>query len=139
MKTLATLFVGLFVGTASVYFWTADEKGSVMAAEKDKGPLLVHNVYFSLNESTPETREKLVASCHKYLSGHQGVVFYAAGTLSDLDRPVNDREFDVALHFVFKQKADHDRYQEAPMHLQFIEENKDNWSKVWVFDSVVEQ
>ena len=97
--------------------------------------LLVHNVYFSLQDSTPENRKKLVAACDKYLSDHPGTAFYAAGTPADLSRPVNDRDFDVALHVIFKDRAAHDAYQTAPKHLQFIEENKDDWAKVRVFDS----
>jgi len=97
--------------------------------------LLVHNVYFTLKEPTDENRKKLVAACDKYLSGHPGTVFYAAGTLADLDRPVNDRDFDVGLHVIFKDRAAHDAYQTAPKHLQFIEENKPHWAKVRVFDS----
>jgi hypothetical protein len=56
----------------------------------------------------------------------------------ELDRPVNDRDFDVALHMVFDGKASHDKYQEAPRHKQFIEEQQKNWKKVRVFDSWVE-
>lgn len=97
--------------------------------------LLVHNVYFTLKEPTDENRKKLVAACHKYLSGHPGTVFYAAGTLADLDRPVNDRDFDVGLHVIFEDRAAHDAYQTAPKHLKFIEENKADWAKVRVFDS----
>lgn len=97
--------------------------------------LLVHNVYFSLNESTPANRQKLVEACKKYLSDHSGTVFFAAGTVADLDRPVNDRDFDVGLHVIFKDRASHDAYQVAPTHLKFIEENKATWKKVRVFDS----
>ena len=35
----------------------------------------------------------------------------------------------------FATKADHDRYQDAPRHQQFIAENKANWKQVRVFDS----
>ena len=52
---------------------------------------------------------------------------------------VNDKEFDVALHIYFKDKAAHDQYQDAPRHKQFIQENMANWSKVRVFDSYVEK
>jgi hypothetical protein len=97
--------------------------------------LLVHNVYFSLKESNDANRKKLVAACDKYLSDHPGTVFYAAGTVSDLDRSVNDRDWDVGLHVIFKDRASHDAYQDAPKHLKFIEENKDAWAKVRVFDT----
>jgi hypothetical protein len=109
-------------------------------AQQKEGTLLSHDVYFSLKDNSPEAKKKLVAACKKYLSGHQGEVFFAAGTLAEsLKREVNDLQFDVALHLVFKDMASHDKYQEAKRHQQFIDENKDNWKKVRVFDSIVER
>jgi len=101
--------------------------------------MLAHNVYFELKDKSEESKRKLVAACKKYLVDHPGVVFFGCGVLQvELDRPVNDRDFDVALHVVFDTKASHDLYQEAPLHLKFIEENRDGWAKVRVFDSNVE-
>ena len=101
--------------------------------------MLAHNVYFTLKDKSATSRNNLVAACKKYLVNHPGVVFFACGTLQeDLDRPVNDRDFDVALHVVFDSKASHDVYQVAPLHVQFVEENRDRWAKVRVFDSTVE-
>ena len=102
------------------------------------GPMVVHNVFFTLHDGSPAARQKLVEACKKYLSGHPGEVYFSAGVLCDsLTRPVNDREFDVGLHVVFRSMADHDVYQQDPRHLQFIEENKPTWKKVRVFDSEV--
>jgi hypothetical protein len=101
--------------------------------------MLAHNVYFTLKDRSEASRTKLVAACKKYLPGHPGIVFFACGTLQpDLDRPVNDREFDVALHIVFDPKAAHDAYQDAPLHHTFVAENRDGWARVRVFDSDVE-
>ena len=100
--------------------------------------MLAHNVYFTLNDNSATAVEALVAACKKYLADHPGVVFFAAGSLqAELDRPVNDRGFDVALHVVFDSLASHNLYQDAPTHLQFIAENKPNWKLVRVFDSNV--
>lgn len=100
--------------------------------------MLSHDVYFTLKDKSDEARQRLVAACQKYLKGHQGTVRFSAGTIAgDLQREVNDRDFDVALHVLFKTKADHDRYQEHPRHKQFIQENQANWAKVRVFDSYV--
>jgi hypothetical protein len=102
--------------------------------------LLVHNVYFTLKDNAGPARDRLVQSCHHYLVPHPGIVFFACGTRAgDLQRPVNDRDFDVSLHIVFEDRAAHDRYQNAALHRQFIEENKDNWKKVRVFDSVADR
>jgi hypothetical protein len=102
--------------------------------------LLAHNVYFTLHDSSPATRAKLVQACRKYLTGHPGTIFFAAGVREEsLQRPVNDRTFDVGLHIIFATKVDHDAYQVHPRHEHFIEENKADWKQVRVFDSVVEQ
>jgi hypothetical protein len=95
-----------------------------------------HMVFFQLKDNSPEAKAKLVAACNKHLSGHEGTVYYSAGTRAEeFTREVNDQEFDVALHLVFKDKAAHDTYQEHARHKQFIEENRANWKKVRVFDS----
>lgn len=107
-------------------------------AAAGKGGMIAHDVYFTLKDNSAAAKDKLVAACKKYLTKHPGEVFFAAGTLAeDLNRPVNDRDWDVALHIVFADRGAHDKYQDAPRHKQFIDENKDNWKKVRVFDSVV--
>ncbi len=99
-------------------------------------PMLSHVVFFTLIDNSEATRTALVESCKKYLSDHPGTVSFGVGTrVPDLKRPVNDLEFDVALHVVFQTRADHDRYQKADKHTAFIEENKDNWQASRVFDS----
>ena len=109
------------------------------AAEEARPRMHAHNVYFSLNDPSEAARRKLVEACRKHLWGHPGTVSFAAGTLAeDCKRPVNDRDFDVAMHLVFKDKAAHDEYQKAARHQTFIEENQSNWKKVRVFDSSVE-
>ena len=61
--------------------------------------MLAHNVYFTLKDRSDGREAKLVAACKAHLTGHPGVVFFACGTLAQgLDRPVNVRDFDVALH-----------------------------------------
>ena len=101
---------------------------------------LAHMVFFKLKDSTPEGRVKLVAACKKYLSKHEGTVYFSAGVIAEeFQRDVNDRDFDVALHVVFESKEAHDTYQTHERHLKFIDENKDTWAKVRVFDSYVEE
>src|SRR5262245_15639528 len=133
------LFVGLLTLVIGVLAFALGARTETTAAGV-KGLMISHDVYFSLKDNSPEAKKKLVAACKKYLSKHPGEVFFAAGTLAEgLDRPVNDRDFDVALHIVFQDRKAHDQYQEAKRHQQFIDENKDNWKKVRVFDSEVQQ
>jgi hypothetical protein len=102
--------------------------------------LLAHNVFFSLHDRSPAARERLVRACRTLLAPHAGVVFFACGPLDEgLNREVNDRDFDVGLHIVFTDRAAHDAYQATPAHLRFIAENKADWKRVRVFDSLVER
>jgi hypothetical protein len=99
---------------------------------------LAHNVFFKLKDPTPANVQALVDACHKYLNVQPGIVFFAAGPCCrELDRPVNDRDWDVGLHLVFDTKASHDAYQDDATHNKFIDENKPTWAGVRVFDSYV--
>lgn len=101
--------------------------------------MLAHNVFFLLKDRSDEAKRKLIAAAKTHLTNHPGTRFFACGTLAEeLDRPVNDREFDVALHLVFDSMESHNLYQDAPRHHQFVNENRDNWATVRVFDSMVE-
>ncbi len=127
MRTAAQLAIATFLLAV----------GTAWAVGAEKAPkMLSHDVYFTLKNDSPKAKEALVAGCKKFLSEHKGIVWFAAGALvEEHDREVNDRDFDVALHIVFKDKASHDTYQEADSHHKFIEEYNENWESVRVFDS----
>ena len=98
--------------------------------------MLAHIVFFKLKDRSEARIADLIAASKKYLNPHAGVVFFAVGARNrDLARPVNDAEFDVALHVIFADRAAHDVYQEHPLHKQFIAEQQGHWEKVRVFDS----
>ena len=100
---------------------------------------LAHIVYFTLHENSPEKVEQLLAACQHYLTGHEGTIYFSVGTLvEDLEREVNQRDFDVALHVIFADRQSHDLYQVSERHQDFIASNRDNWSQVRVFDSYLE-
>ncbi len=108
-------------------------RGEAAPAE---GAMIGHMVFFTLNDNAPAKVQELVSACNKYLSKHPGEVYFSTGPrAAEFNRDVNVQDWDVALHIVFKTKADHDRYQDAPRHKQFIEENRANWKQVRVFDS----
>jgi hypothetical protein len=111
---------------------------AIAAAPQPQQPMLSHNVFFKLKDPSPANKQKLVAACQQYLSDHPGTVFFAAGVVAnEFDREVNVRDFDVALHVVFTGKDAHDQYQNAPKHERFIQENREGWQSVRVFDSWV--
>jgi amidohydrolase len=102
-----------------------------------KDEAIAHMVYFKLKDSTPESKQKLLEGCKKYLSKHEGVIFFAAGLRGEeFKREVNDLDWDVGLHIVFANKAAHDKYQDHPDHTKFRDSIKDTITKVRVFDTV---
>ena len=134
MKPL--LCCGVIVALAAYAGLVAEDKAVPEKASSEGN--IAHMVYFQLKDNSSSERDKLVAACKKYLDGHEGTVYFSVGTLAeDFKRDVNVRDWDVALHLVFKNKAAHDKYQDHPRHTQFIEENKANWKQVRVFDAVV--
>jgi len=97
--------------------------------------MLGHYVFFKLHDASPEAAKDLIHSAETLLAQNEGIVFLAAGTRTeDLTRVVNDTQFDVGLQIVFSDRSAHDRYQQAAEHLEFIENNKGNWSNIRVFD-----
>jgi hypothetical protein len=97
---------------------------------------LVHAVYFTLRDATPTRIEQLVRACHEHLAGHAGERFFAAGPRApEYERPVNARDFHVALLVVFGDRAAHDAYQVSERHRRFIAEQQEHWATVRVCDS----
>ena len=50
------------------------------------------------------------------------------------ERPVTDKSWDYALSLRFATVADHDAYQDAPAHHEFVARFKERWAKVLVMD-----
>ena len=133
MRHKIPILGGLLAAAAVAMTAPLGNRATGAAAE---GPQVAHMVYFKLKDNSGAARAKLVAACKLYLTGHEGTVSFATGTLAgDLKREVNDLNFDVSLHLVFASKAAHDKYQDHPRHQKFIEEHQENWEKVRVFDS----
>jgi hypothetical protein len=109
--------------------------GMSRAHDEGKRPL-AHMVMFTLKDRSPEARAKFVKSCHKYLKDHEGTTHFSVGTIAeDVVEPVSDRDFDVALHLIFESKEAEAKYIEHERHTKFVEENKDQFARVRVFDS----
>ena len=104
------------------------------------GPRLAHMVFFTLNDHSKESRAKFVAGCEKYLTGHEGAQSFSVGVFADdVDEgAVSVKDFDVALHVVFQDKAAKEKYLVNPRHKAFVEEFRASFAKVRVFDSYLE-
>ncbi len=108
-----------------------------MAGEIKITGTLVHHVYFWLKEPKNEAHKKqLLKGLNELLKvetikmSHIG---FPAGTES---RDVVDHSYSVSYMLMFDNQAGQDAYQIDPIHLKFVDENKDLWSKVIVYDAI---
>ena len=120
--------------------WQRPSRGGIdsLCISKE-GHVHLHNVFFTLKDSSREKQEALVQGCLRYLKQTPGVVVFSVGTRSEACvRDVNDLGFHVALTVLFENQEAHDRYQKAENHNRFVEVFKDNWAGARVFDSAVQ-
>ena len=126
------LFLFLVIAVIFITAGCSESLTKNVGSERD----MVHDVYFALNDNSSESAEKLMNDCYKYLSSHDGIVYFAAGPrVEKSKRDVNVQDWDVSLHIVFKNKEYQDKYQASDDHHKFIDENNENWKSVRVFDS----
>ncbi|AMV37733.1 Dabb family protein [Planctomyces sp. SH-PL62] len=103
---------------------------------KADGPALAHMVFFTLKDHSPEAVDAFVKDCEKYLTKHEGVVYFSVGKRAeDVEEPPSVKDFDVALHVVFAAKEHRDTYLASPRHDDFVAAIKTKLDKVRVFDS----
>lgn len=102
-------------------------------------PAVGHMVFFELKEKSADNKKKLVDECYKYLKDHEGVLYFSAGgRAEDIKEGPSAKDWDVALHIIFKDKKSLETYAKHPQHLKFIAENKDSWKGVKVYDSLID-
>ncbi len=133
-----TLLGGVFGLVLGLVAFGAMHAFSNASPEDKADKSIAHCVYFTLKDATAETKAKLVADCKKFLSKPEGSLAFAAGVRDEeIKSQVNDKEFDVALMLVFKDKESFDKYAASEPHKKFIADNVSNWKSVRVFDARV--
>ncbi len=95
-----------------------------------------HHVYFWLNDGFKDE-----AARREFEEGMEALL--GIGTIgggmwgrpaATPERPVTEKSWDYALSLKFGTVADHDAYQDAPAHHEFVERFKERWAKVMVMD-----
>jgi hypothetical protein len=98
--------------------------------------MFIHHVYFWLkNANSDEDRRKLIGGLEK-LTKVKTIKMFHIGKPADTNRDVIDTSYSISWMLVFENKEDQESYQVDPIHLKFVEECKDLWQKVVVYDSV---
>ena len=99
---------------------------------------LVHTVYFWFRDDATAQGIAEFKESLQLLGTIESIDHYYFGPPADTDsRGVVDNTFGICLNVFFQDIAAHDAYQVDPIHLGFIEKCKDLWTKVIVYDNVI--
>ncbi|MEK6152195.1 Dabb family protein [Flavobacteriaceae bacterium 3-367] len=103
---------------------------------KDFDPAFAHTVYFWLKQPDNQAdRQKFEASLQRFLDNSKYAKTNFIGTPPKASRDVVDGSFTYSLIVTFASAQAQEGYQNEEAHLRFIEECKDLWTKVIVYDS----
>jgi hypothetical protein len=106
------------------------------ANELRKPGAFMHVVYFWLKSPDDrDERRQFLDNVKTFTRQVKQIRSLHIGVPADTDRPVIDRTYTFSLVVSFKNKADHDAYQEHPAHVKFVEDTQHLWIKVLVYDS----
>ena len=128
---------GLALISALPFSGRASSNTSLAGMEKGKkleGPF-VHMVFFWLKDDEEKTRKKFVSELRAFIDNVDMIRRSHIGTPADTDREVIDNTYSYSLVTSFDSRAEHDLYQEHPLHQKFIDNAASLWTKVLVYDS----
>lgn len=124
---LTLVLIGLAVNTSF-----AQSKNEM----KTFDPAFAHVVYFWFKDPDNKAdRVKFEASLKKFLKNSEFAKTNFIGTPPVSTREVVDDSYTYALIVTFESAEAQEGYQKEESHLTFIEECKDLWEKVIVYDS----
>ena len=98
--------------------------------------MLVHTVFFWLKDDlSEEDRQDFLKGLQTLQQIEHAERIHVGTPAATEPRPVIDRSYDFGLSVICQNVAQHDLYQEDPIHLTFVEQNSQYWEKVLVYDA----
>ncbi len=96
-----------------------------------------HVVYFWLNDpENASQKRQFLANLNEFIENMDIIPDSHIGIPAETPRDVVDNSYQFCLNLGFENKAQHDIYQDHPMHKKFIEKSAHLWKRVLVYDSV---
>ncbi len=96
----------------------------------------IHHVFFWLKEPANKLHQKQLIDGLQKLSKVSTIKTFHIGKPAATDRNVIDTTYSISWMLTFTTAAEQDRYQTDPIHLNFVKECEQLWSKVVVYDCV---
>ena len=98
----------------------------------------VHTVFFWMKEDLSEDEARFFEEGMEKLGRTPSIHSYRWGKPAGTPRDVVDNSYSYAWIVDFLSTEDQDAYQVDPVHLQFVEDCKGLWTKVQVYDTILE-
>jgi Stress responsive A/B Barrel Domain len=107
------------------------------ATHKGEMPF-VHHVFFWLKDAKNKKDHAQLLAALKGLGKIEYIKLAHIGSpsVNDFDKPVTDASYSFSVMLMFNSKAEEEKYLVHPLHKKFIDDNKNLWSKVVVYDSI---
>ena len=96
--------------------------------------MFIHNVYFWLKPGLDDEAVDSFAQGLDTLARDPAAKGGYYGVPAATDRGVVENSYTYGLVVLFDNLAAHDRYQEGPVHLEFLAAHSDQWERVVVYD-----
>ena len=130
-KSTATLVAGTVMATLI--------NSEIVANIEEDAPLsFVHHVFFWLKDpKNKKDHDKLLAGL-KGLGKIEYIKMSHIGlpSVNNFDKSVTDASYSFSVLLIFNNKSDEEKYLVHPLHKKFIDDHKNLWSKVVVYDSL---
>jgi len=97
----------------------------------------LHMVFFWLKNDEDKTKKAFLTELRKFIDHVDMIRSQHIGTPADTDREVIDNTYSFSLILSFDSKKEHDEYQEHQLHKDFIANASSLWTKVLVYDSIL--
>lgn len=96
--------------------------------------MFVHTVYFWLKPELSTERASALREALEGLDRVETVRHIFVGTPLPAERGVVDDSYSLGLTVIFDDKSGHDKYQDHPLHQDFVKQFKDDWDRIVVYD-----
>lgn len=113
------------------------EIDQLKATPTEPTPGFIHTVYFYAAEGLTDQRKAEFMNGLADLAKTPSIQKVYYGPPAGTDREIVDNNYLVAWICHFNSAADQDAYQKDPIHLKFIEDYKDVWGKVLIYDNLL--
>ncbi len=119
----------------------AEESPEATTVNQETEPAMakfVHSVFFYLKDDLTEEERAAFLKGVKSLADIEEVESFELGKPAGTPRDVVDSSYDYNLILRFDNAANQDAYQVHPTHTAFAEGQQDKWTRVQVYDTILE-